>query len=120
MNELKSAYKKIKPSIRVTFKGDDKFFGKGVAELLLYIDKYGTIQKACKEMGMSYSKAWKIISRLEDEVGVKMLETKAGGKKGGESTLTDEAKDLLKRYKKMNSELEDHLKKAYKKYFIDA
>lgn len=58
MNKEKSVYKKIKPLVRVSFVGKEKFFGKGIAELLELVDKYGTIQKACKSMDMSYSKAW--------------------------------------------------------------
>ena len=118
MNIEKNVYKKIKPIVRVSFVGKEKFFGKGIAELLELVDKYGTIQKACKSMDMSYSKAWKIINRLEKELGFKVLETKAGGKKGGESYLTEEAKDLLKRFSKMIKEVEDYSEKSYKKYFL--
>lgn len=113
----KQIYKKIKPIVRVSFLGKEKFFGKGIAELLLLVDNFGTIQKACKSMDMSYSKAWKIINRLERELGFKVLETKAGGKKGGESVLTDDARDLLARYTKMNKDIEEYTIKEYKKYF---
>lgn len=116
--KLKSLYKKIKPVVRVSFLKSEKFFGKGIAELLLLIDKYSTIQKACKSMKMSYSKAWKIIDRLEKELGFKVLETKAGGKKGGESFLTDEAKDLLMRYSRMSKDFDKYIIKVYKKYFL--
>lgn len=118
MNIEKNVYKKIKPIVRVSFVGKEKFFGKGIAELLQLVDKFGTIQKACKSMDMSYSKAWKIINRLEKELGFKVLETKAGGKKGGESYLTEEAKDLLKRFGKMIKDVEEYSDKTYKKYFI--
>ena len=118
MNMEKNVYKKIKPMVRVSFVGEEKFFGKGIAELLQLVDKYGTIQKACKSMDMSYSKAWKIINRLENELGFKVLETKAGGKKGGESYLTDDAKDLLNRFKKMIKEVEEVSEKSYKKHFL--
>jgi molybdate transport repressor ModE-like protein len=117
MNIEKNVYKKIKPIVRVSFVGKEKFFGKGIAELLQLVDKFGTIQKACKSMDMSYSKAWKIINRLEKELGFKVLETKAGGKKGGESVLTDDARDLLARYTKMNKDIEEYTIKEYKKYF---
>lgn len=118
MSKVDTIYKNIKPMVRVSFVGGEKFFGKGIAELLQLVDKYGTIQKACKNMDMSYSKAWKIINRLEKELGFKVLETQAGGKKGGESYLTDEAKDLLKRFNKMIKEVEEYSDKSYKKYFL--
>ena len=118
MNIEKNVYKKIKPIVRVSFVGKEKFFGKGIAELLQLVDKYGTIQKACKSMDMSYSKAWKIINRLEKELGFTVLDTKAGGKKGGESYLTDGAKDLLKKFSVMNKDIEEYTIKEYKKYFL--
>ena len=107
MNIEKNVYKKIKPIVRVSFVGKEKFFGKGIAELLQLVDKYGTKQKA-----------WKIINRLEKELGFKVLETKAGGKKGGESYLTDGAKDLLKKFSVMNKDIEEYTIKEYKKYFL--
>lgn len=119
MDKQKLIYKKIKPMVRVSFVGEEKFFGKGIAELLQLVDKYGTIQKACKSMDMSYSKAWKIINRLEKELGFKALETKAGGKNGGESFLTEEAKNLLKKYGEMNRDIEEHTNKLYKKHFLN-
>lgn len=118
MNNQNSVYRKIKPVVRVSFVGKEKFFGKGIAELLLLVDKFGTIQKACKSMDMSYSKAWKIINRMEKELGFKVLETKAGGKKGGESFLTDDARNLLIKYNKMNKDIEEYTVKEYKKIFL--
>ena len=118
MSKTNSIYKNIKSVVRVSFVGKEKFFGIGIAELLHLVDKYGTIQKACKSMDMSYSKAWKIINRLEKELGFKVLETQAGGKKGGESYLTDEAKDLLGRFDKMIKEVEEYSEKSYRKYFL--
>ena len=69
-------------------------------------------------MKMSYSKAWKIINRLKKELGFKVLETQAGGKKGGESHLTSEAKDLLKRYSNFDKDVQEYSAKSYKKYFL--
>lgn len=40
-------------------------FGKGVAELLQRIEATGSLSAAYKAMGMSASKAWKILRRAE-------------------------------------------------------
>ncbi|MBO6134154.1 MAG: LysR family transcriptional regulator [Lachnospiraceae bacterium] len=110
-------YKKIKARVRITFTGDDKFFGKGVAELLHLIDEYGTIQKACSLMDMSYTKAWRIIKRLEKELGFTIIDAVSGGVSGGKSLLTDKAKDLIKRYDKLEKNVSTYATKAYKNIF---
>ena len=46
----------IRPSIRLTLEKEERFFGPGVADLLELVEEKGSIQGACSEMGMSYSK----------------------------------------------------------------
>ena len=45
-------------------------FGKGVAELLQRIEATGSLSAAYKAMGMSASKAWKILRRAEADLGL--------------------------------------------------
>ena len=60
-------------------------FGKGVAELLQRIEATGSLSAAYKAMGMSASKAWKILRRAEAELGFALGGSTAGGKSGGGS-----------------------------------
>ena len=41
------------------------FFGPGVAELFALIDETGSVRHASEKMGLSYSKAWKMIHGTE-------------------------------------------------------
>ena len=70
-----------------------KSFGKGPCILLKTIDKLGSLNKAAKELNMSYSKAWSIINRAERVLGYSLLETVTGGADGGGSYLTPKAKN---------------------------
>ena len=72
--------------------------------LLLLIDEYKSINRACKEMRMAYSKAYKMILRSEKDLNCKLLVGKIGGKGGGGSTLTPEARKLISFYEKVNLE----------------
>lgn len=63
-------------------------FGKGVAELLQRIEATGSLSAAYKAMGMSASKAWKILRRAEADLGFALVSSTAGGKSGGSSVLT--------------------------------
>lgn len=67
-------------------------------------------------MDMAYSKAWKILKRVEKELNVKILDTTTGGAKGGLSKLTYEGKELLLLYDKMNEEMEEAAEKIKNKY----
>ena len=68
-------------------------------------------------MGMAYSKAWKLIRGLEEEWGFSLLIRQTGGSKGGGSSLTEDAEELLSRYEAMLSEVTQAAEGAFKKYF---
>jgi molybdate transport system regulatory protein len=75
-----------------------RFFGPGPVELLQHIEATGSINQAAKKMGMSYKKAWEMVSRLNEIVGSPMVITATGGEKGGGSSISEEAKQLIDYY----------------------
>ncbi len=108
----------LRPSVRFRLAKNDTFFGPGVAEFLILVDQSNSMQTACKEMEMSYSRAGKslkgrAISRLF------LIESKSGGASGGSSHLTPEAKELLTRYQGMEKELKTATAQLFEKYFGD-
>lgn len=82
--------------IRVERIGSDSShaFGRGTASLLLGIQELHSLNKACKRMGMSYSKAWKSINATEEHLGFKLIER--DGARG--SRLTEKGKRFLEIY----------------------
>ena len=78
-----------------------RFFGPGPVELLQRIEETGSINQAAKAMGMSYKKAWEMVSRLNEIVGSPLVITATGGEKGGGSTLSEEAKQLIEYYQSL-------------------
>ena len=109
-------YSDIKIRTRISFEINEKFFGVGVSKLLHLIEKDGSIRKASEEMNMSYTKALKILKRVEKEMDIKLLDTVVGGVGGGLSTLTKEAKELLTIYDNMVEEVEKEVEKISRKY----
>ena len=93
------------------------FFGPGLFHLLRYIDEEGTIHAASKKMGMSYSKAWKITKKSEEDVGITMMKKSSGGAGGGHTELTPEGKDFLARYQAFCREAGQAVDEIFKKYF---
>lgn len=96
---------------------EDKRFGPGPMRLLTGVRAAGSLQKAAEQMGMAYSKAWKLVRALEQAWGFPLIMRRAGGAHGGGSTLTDEGASLLERYEKMLAEVETAADAAFQKYF---
>lgn len=114
---LKSFYpKKIQLKVRVY--NEEPSFGKGIILLLEGIEKYGSIKEACSHMKMAKSKGFKIINRAQKDLNIKLVESETGGKNGGHSYLTEEAKELMKRYHWMMNDIEKASEDAFKRYFL--
>jgi molybdate transport system regulatory protein len=73
-----------------------RFFGPGRVELLTRIDETGSIRKAAADMGMSYKKAWGMVTALNQQVQRPLVIIKAGGSTGGGSLITEEARELIR------------------------
>ena len=98
--------------LKIQIGNNEPDFGKGVVELLELCDKYGSLSKAYKEMGMSNSKAWKIIKRAQEDLGYELVHTTSGGSFGGGSQLTLEGK-----YKLFQEKIEAYSKQVFKEVF---
>lgn len=73
-------------------------FSKGRVILLEAVDRFGSINRAAAETGISYRRAWGYIKAMEKRLGMELVETKTGGTGGGGATLTDDARRFLSRY----------------------
>lgn len=110
--------RKYKAKIKLVIKSDrENFYGPGINELLILIDKYQSTKEAAKAMGLSYSKALKIIKRCEKELGFDIIKSQRGGAGGGKSILTDEGRNMMTTYKDINDELNKDLEEKFNKYF---
>ena len=88
----------LKPFIRLTVANpaseSHSEFGRGVAALCQGVVDFGSLNASAKQMGMAYSKAWRIMKDTEEALGFKILDR--DGAHG--STLTDAGKQLLAAY----------------------
>lgn len=94
-------------------------FGSGRRFLLEAIDQYGSINQAAKEINISYRKAWGYIKAMEDRLGFKLVERQTGGKNGGGATLTDEAKEFLKKYEELEMGIRELVDERFRRIFKD-
>ena len=71
------------------FDSDLGFFGPGVRDLFLNIESEHSVKGASENMGLSYSKAWKMIRNVEKALGEPAVTRTHGGTEGGSAQLTD-------------------------------
>ena len=76
-----------------------KYMGIGVLWLLEEIDKSKSLRSASMNMGLSYSKAYGMLKKLEEEVGRPFVERKRGGATREGLELTPFARSYMELYK---------------------
>ncbi len=85
----------IRPRVRL---GDAVLIGPGKVELLRAVAACGSIAGAARSLGMGYKRAWSLLAELQRAVPVAIVETAAGGRKGGGATVTAAGLALLEHY----------------------
>ncbi len=86
-----------KAKIWLVNNGDEPIMGEGKAALLESIKKEGSLNKACKNVKISYKHAWLLLKEIEESVGEPVIIKKRGGKGQG-TFLTEKAVNLLDEY----------------------
>lgn len=99
-------------------KDGELVFGSGKSLILKTIRETGSINKAAKRMNMSYRHAWSYVVSAEKRIDKSLLIRIKGGKRGGGAFLTDYAIDLLKRFVKLEQEVEKFTNERYKEIFL--
>jgi len=86
----------------------EPLIGAGRERLLLAIERGGSLNAAATALGISYRKAWSQLQQMELHAPFALVERSKGGKGGGGSThLTTEAKELLDRFARLKSGLNE-------------
>lgn len=109
----------LRLKLKVTLTKEEDFFGPGTWQLLSLIDQTGSIQSAAAAMKMSYSKSWKLINRLEQQMGFAFLNRCNGGKNGGNSTLTEKGRLFIDKYQALTTDLNQMAQNFFDIYFQD-
>lgn len=92
-----------------------KFFGEGPCRLLRGVQETGSLRSSALQMGMSYTKALKLLRNAEAALGFPLTMRAAGGRDGGGSTLTPEGEEWLNRYEAYR----DACMQANRKLYLD-
>ena len=98
-------------------KDGEKVFGDGPLDILHRVERAGSLRQAAVEINMSYSQAWNLMKDLEKRLGFNLLKRNVGGEGGGGSEITQEAKELMIKFKLFRGEADQSLNTLYKKIF---
>lgn len=107
----------LHPEVKISLACSRAFYGPGVNQLLLLVQETGSLRHACKSMSLSYSKGLRLIDKIEQVYGHKVIIRQPGGKDGGKSILTAEGEALISRYEAFAKEAQDEVDAVFKKYF---
>jgi len=90
------------PRLRVLL-GAAVAIGHGKADLLDAIAEAGSISAAAKRMGMSYRRAWLLVDTMNGSFRGPLVASARGGSGGGGAKLTALGREVLARYRAMES-----------------
>ena len=100
----------------ITGSDGKKYMGIGVLWLLEEIDKSKSLRSASINMGLSYSKAYGMLKRLEEEVGRPFVERKRGGASREGLELTPFARNYMELYREFQTSGKEAAEKEFVKF----
>ncbi len=87
------------------FVGEEIAIGPGKAALLEAIVAHGSISAAGRALGMSYRRAWLLVDVMNRCWSRPLVESSAGGAKGGGARVTETGRAVLAAYRAFEAQL---------------
>jgi molybdate transport system regulatory protein len=118
---INTLFKNPNPHLKATLRivnDDEPIFGPGRLQLLEHIEQTGSINQAAKNMGMSYKKAWQMISSMNEHAQKPLILTQTGGNSGGGAVITPEGKILMNYYRDLRLRFQAFLDEETKKLSV--
>jgi molybdate transport system regulatory protein len=81
------------------YNGPEIAMGPGKADLLVAIDRTGSISAAGRELGLSYRRAWLLVDVMNRSWAEPLVSTAKGGMQGGGARLTPLGHEILALYR---------------------
>lgn len=91
--------------VRIDFAGTCSL-GPGKISLLEGVERAGSLAAAARVLGMSYRRAWLLLSSMNAEFGEPVAVLSAGGEEGGGAQLTSFGRQLAADYRQFEAAVE--------------
>ena len=89
--------------------------GPGKIALLQEIGRTGSLSQAARELGMSYRRAWLLLSSLNTSFRAPVARTARGGNRGGGASLTDFGQSLIRTYRAFEEDTQVRAARAFRR-----
>ena len=98
-------------------KNNSIFFGPGTRELLERIEETSSLRQATEGMGLSYTKALRMLRDMREELGFEVVHSEKGGNARGKTVLTEQGRQVLQHYAKMEEMVSAYAQKLMDEAF---
>jgi molybdate transport system regulatory protein len=78
--------------------------GEGRLNIFRAVERTGSLSAAARELNMSYRAVWGKVRTTEERLGVKLIETVAGGHKRGGTHLTKEGINFINQFEEFDQQ----------------
>ncbi|MGH9441232.1 MAG: winged helix-turn-helix domain-containing protein [Thermoanaerobaculia bacterium] len=93
---------RLRPRLRI-LRGPEIALGPGKADLLEAIGRAAKLKSAAESLGMSYMRAWKLVSAMNRSFREPLVTLSRGGSARGGAILTRSGRRVLSLYREMES-----------------
>ena len=115
--DKKSERQLSRPITEVTLYNGGPLYGPRLSMLLHLVEDTHSVRDACSLMQMSYSAAWNMLNRVENELGFPLITRNRGGASGSGSGLTLKGKLLMDAYDQFAEHLNREAQALYGNFF---
>ncbi|MCA9075940.1 MAG: LysR family transcriptional regulator [Planctomycetaceae bacterium] len=96
----------VRPRVKLWLESqEESVLCSGLCSMLRAVEETGSIKHAAKQVDRSYRFVWARIKEAEEALGQTLVETQVGGSGANRSELTDLARDLLREFDDLRSEV---------------
>ena len=106
-----------RPVTEVTLCTGSPLYDPRLSMLLHLVEDTRSVRDACSLMQISYSAAWNMLNRVEDELGFPLVTRIRGGSTGSGSVLTEKGKTLMEAYDHFSEHMNLAAKELYEQFF---
>lgn len=106
-----------RPVAEVTLCTGSPLYDPRLSMLLHLVEHTRSVRDACSLMQMSYSAAWNMLNRVEEELGFPLVVRNRGGASGTGSVLTEKGKALMDAYDHFSEHLNREARTLYNRIF---
>ena len=115
--DKKSERQLSRPITEVTLYNGGPLYDPRLSMLLHLVEDTHSVRDACSLMQMSYSAAWNMLNRVENELGFPLITRNRGGASGSGSGRTLKGKLLMDAYDQFAEHLNREAQALYGKFF---